>query len=66
MLRGIRAVLLDIEGTTTPISFVKETLFGFVRANLHDYVKTNFDTDLVQKDIIALRQQAVSDVANGV
>src|SRR5947209_17756677 len=28
------AVLTDIEGTTTPISFVRETLFPFARARL--------------------------------
>jgi enolase-phosphatase E1 len=30
----LRAVLLDIEGTTTPIAFVHETLFGYVRLHL--------------------------------
>jgi enolase-phosphatase E1 len=31
---GVRAVVLDIEGTTTPISFVTEVLFPFARARL--------------------------------
>ena len=31
---GIRAVVLDIEGTTTPIAFVYETLFPYARAEL--------------------------------
>ena len=30
----MRAVLLDIEGTTTPIAFVTETLFPYARAHL--------------------------------
>jgi enolase-phosphatase E1 len=28
---GIQVVLLDIEGTTTPISFVYDTLFPYAR-----------------------------------
>lgn len=32
--RGIRAVLLDIEGTTTPISFVHDVLFPYARARI--------------------------------
>lgn len=32
--RGIRLVLLDIEGTTTPISFVHDELFPFARERL--------------------------------
>ena len=30
----IRAVLLDIEGTTTPIAFVTEVLFPYARRRL--------------------------------
>lgn len=33
---GIRAILTDIEGTTTPIAFVYETLFPFAAARLED------------------------------
>jgi enolase-phosphatase E1 len=32
--RGVTAVLLDIEGTTTPIAFVHDVLFPFARARL--------------------------------
>ncbi len=31
---GVSGVVLDVEGTTTPISFVHETLFPFARARL--------------------------------
>jgi enolase-phosphatase E1 len=34
----IRALLLDIEGTTTPISFVVDTLFGYARRHVEHYV----------------------------
>ena len=39
MSRTIRAVLLDIEGTTTPISFVYEVLFPYARRHLRRYVE---------------------------
>ena len=37
----VRAVLLDIEGTTAPISFVAETLFPFAAARLADFVRAH-------------------------
>jgi enolase-phosphatase E1 len=38
-----KAILLDIEGTTTPINFVHQTLFPFAKANIGDYVCENFN-----------------------
>ncbi len=35
---GVRAVVTDIEGTTTPISFVRDRLFPYARARLKSYV----------------------------
>jgi enolase-phosphatase E1 len=34
---AVRAIILDIEGTTTPIAFVTETLFPYARAHLRSY-----------------------------
>lgn len=44
---GIRVVLLDIEGTTTPISFV-HGLFSYARAHLDRYLSRQFETPVVQ------------------
>lgn len=33
---GVRAVLLDIEGTTTPLAFVEEVLFPYARERLEE------------------------------
>src|SRR5215831_12765016 len=33
------AILLDIEGTTTPIAFVTETLFPFARTHLQEFLE---------------------------
>ena len=35
---GVGVVLLDIEGTTTPIEFVHRTLFSFARAEVRNYL----------------------------
>jgi enolase-phosphatase E1 len=37
--RGIRAVLIDIEGTTSSIAFVKEDLYPYARRHIPDYVR---------------------------
>ncbi|PKK74584.1 2,3-diketo-5-methylthio-1-phosphopentane phosphatase [Rhizophagus irregularis] len=47
-----KCVLLDIEGTTTPISFVHDRLFSYVKNNL------------LQEQIQLLREQAMKDVNN--
>jgi enolase-phosphatase E1 len=39
---AIRAVLLDIEGTTTPIAFVTDVLFPYVRRHLRRYLEQHF------------------------
>ena len=36
----IRAILTDIEGTTTPISFVTDVLYPYARARLPDFLRT--------------------------
>jgi enolase-phosphatase E1 len=37
---SVRAVLLDVEGTTTPIDFVYQTLFPYARKNLERYLQS--------------------------
>jgi enolase-phosphatase E1 len=37
------AILLDIEGTTTPIDFVQNTLFPYAKARIAGFVEDNFD-----------------------
>jgi enolase-phosphatase E1 len=36
---GVRAVLVDVEGTTSSIAFVKEQLYPYARAHIPDYVR---------------------------
>jgi enolase-phosphatase E1 len=41
VVRGVRAVLTDIEGTTSSLSFVKDVLFPYARRALPDYVRAH-------------------------
>lgn len=45
---SIRAILTDIEGTTSSISFVKDVLFPYARKRLPAFVVTHADTPEVQ------------------
>ncbi|XP_033103067.1 enolase-phosphatase E1-like [Anneissia japonica] len=58
----IKCILLDIEGTTTPISFVKDILFGYVRSNLKEYLEKHWEEDQCQLDVQSLREQSKKDL----
>ncbi|CAO0793780.1 unnamed protein product [Mucor circinelloides] len=55
-------VILDIEGTITPITFVKETLFPYVTSGLSAFLDRTWETDELKKQIELLREQAKKDV----
>ncbi|MDP3589493.1 MAG: acireductone synthase [Methylobacter sp.] len=44
----IKAIVTDIEGTTSSILFVKDVLFPYARANLADYVRSHSDDPQVK------------------
>ncbi|XP_068948600.1 enolase-phosphatase E1 isoform X1 [Petaurus breviceps papuanus] len=46
----VTVILLDIEGTTTPIAFVKDTLFSYVRENVKDYLHAHWGEEECQQD----------------
>lgn len=54
-----RVILLDIEGTTTSISFVKDVLFDYAAQKLQDFVKTNWQTEQMQADVDLLRKETI-------
>ena len=60
-----RVVLTDIEGTTTPISFVKETLFPFARARIADYVRAHRAEPAVAQ-IVAEASNGTGDVEQAI
>lgn len=59
-----RAVLLDIEGTTTPISFVYRTLFPFAAAHVEQFLKQHSDDREVRELIQELRWQRDAEARN--
>lgn len=56
----MRALVLDVEGTTTPISFVYETLFPYARKRLRNFVESNWDR--LDEVIQAFQKQAADDL----
>jgi enolase-phosphatase E1 len=58
-------ILLDIEGTTTPIDFVYKTLFPFARARVRDYLSRNWDAPEVRADLAQLRAERSADLSQG-
>jgi enolase-phosphatase E1 len=59
------ALLLDIEGTTTPIDFVYEVLFPYARARAKDFLARHLSDEAVQKDLAALQEENRADVSRG-
>lgn len=66
LLEGVKALIVDIEGTTTPIGFVKETLFPYAEENVESFLTKRYDDEETQQDIKALQELAAKDKADGV
>ena len=64
-LDGIRVVLLDIEGTTTPIAFVHERLFGYVRSHLDSFLTSNWSAPDVQQAVQVLTAEHSAERNSG-
>jgi methylthioribulose 1-phosphate dehydratase / enolase-phosphatase E1 len=54
------AIVLDIEGTVAPISFVTDVLFPYARAHLKSHLEATYETSETQADIQLLRDQVHS------
>ena len=60
-LDDVRGILLDIEGTTTPIAFVHDVLFTYARENVREFLAANADKEEVRADIAMLREEHADD-----
>lgn len=58
---SIAAILTDIEGTTTDIAFVKETLFPYSREQLGPYLEKAWE----QEEVQAIRKEIESESGKG-
>ncbi|KAJ3683288.1 hypothetical protein LUZ60_013515 [Juncus effusus] len=61
-----KCIVLDIEGTTTPISFVFEVLFPYARDNVRKHLMATYHTDETKADIKLLRAQVEDDLKQGI
>jgi enolase-phosphatase E1 len=61
----VRAVLLDIEGTTTPIAFVRDVLFSYARSDVKNFLAARFGSAEIQDDIERLRGEHAADLERG-
>jgi len=63
----LKAILTDIEGTTSSLSFVKEVLFPYARQHLAEFVEQHADDPPVQVLLNEVRQIAGQELdRNGV
>jgi enolase-phosphatase E1 len=58
----IHFILLDIEGTTTPIAFVHEVLFPYARSLARDFLVENLNSSEVLTDIAGFYEEHARDV----
>ncbi|GMP52961.1 hypothetical protein CsSME_00018584 [Camellia sinensis var. sinensis] len=61
-----RCIVLDIEGTTTPISFVTDVLFPYACDNVGRHLDATYDTAETKDDINLLRSQVQDDLERGI
>jgi enolase-phosphatase E1 len=54
--------LLDIEGTTTPIDFVHQTLFGYARARVGDFLQRHWNDPEVRADVAQLQREHAAEL----
>ncbi|HEY3279798.1 MAG TPA: acireductone synthase, partial [Gemmatimonadales bacterium] len=60
-LTNVRAILLDIEGTTTPIEFVHQILFPYARARVQSFLEQHATDPDVQADVARLHEEYAAE-----
>jgi enolase-phosphatase E1 len=61
----IRAVILDIEGTTTPIDFVYTVLFPYARAHLAAFLAREWESPACREAVALLESERAADAHAG-
>ncbi|KAJ1969719.1 enolase-phosphatase E1 [Dispira parvispora] len=59
------AVVLDIEGTTTPITFVHQVLFPYILEHAQFFLETHWDDSTCQNYLAGLAKQNTEDIQQG-
>jgi len=60
-----RAIVLDVEGTTTPIEFVYTVLFPYARAHAAAYLRREENSEALQPALDRLHAEQRDDLARG-
>lgn len=60
----MKAIILDIEGTTTDINFVHKTLFPYARARMAEFVRENQDDPSIAPVIESIKQEHLQQDAS--
>lgn len=63
-MAAVRAVLVDIEGTTSSISFVHDVLFPYARAALPEFLRVHGEEPAVRAELDATAAEAGVDPAD--
>ncbi|CAL9120686.1 unnamed protein product [Musa textilis] len=63
---SVQCIVLDIEGTTTPITFVTDVLFPYARGNVRKHLMSTYDSKETKEDIKLLRAQVEDDLKEGI
>ena len=61
----MRAIVLDIEGTTTPIAFVHDVLFPYARTHLVEFLRADWASPGVVEAVRRLSAEHAGDLAAG-
>jgi len=61
----VKYIVLDIEGTVAPITFVSKTLFPYARSRLRSYFTDGWKSDEVQYDVGMLKVYALEECKMG-
>jgi len=62
----VTGILLDIEGTTTPIDYVYKVLFPYARAHMKAFLDEHLSDEEIRADIASLREEHVADQQQGI
>lgn len=65
-IRRPKAIVLDVEGTTTPSSFYGTTLRPFIKRYLQKYLRDNYDSQVVKDLINRIRADNRKQIENRV
>jgi len=58
-------ILLDVEGTTTPISFVYDKLFPYARKHIRSYLTQHCGSTEIRGLLAQLKEENLSDIKDG-